>query len=202
MSSATESPTTGRPERADARRNRDAVLSAARRLFASAGTEASMPAIAAAAGVAVGTIYRHYPSKEQLIEAVVIERLRAIVRIVEAVLSAPSNHPFAVFFQQVAALCVEDGRFAAIVSEVAHTSTAGRDASQQLQQALTRLLDAAADCGELRVRLEPADIPILLAGVRRAAQQQDPARWERYIGVVLHGVCNASAPEGAGDATD
>jgi AcrR family transcriptional regulator len=174
--------------RADARRNRASIVRAAQTLFATHGIEVGIPTIAAEAGIAVGTIYRHYPSKEHLIEALVVERLESIIAVAEQVLRDEGGQLFATFFRAVAALCIEDGRFAATVSEFARTSPAGQRADRQLQAVLGRLLTAAYARGELRMPLEPADIPILLAGVRRAVQEQEPARWERYIAIVLQGV--------------
>ena len=62
-----------RSQRADARRNREAVLSAASRLFADQGVDAQMPDLAKLAGVGVGTVYRHFPTKDDLIAALVGE---------------------------------------------------------------------------------------------------------------------------------
>ncbi|HTD80231.1 MAG TPA: helix-turn-helix domain-containing protein, partial [Chloroflexota bacterium] len=64
--------------RADARRNHEAVLNAAKKLFADQGLEAQMPDVAAAANVGVGTVYRHFPTKEDLIAALVAERFERL----------------------------------------------------------------------------------------------------------------------------
>ena len=67
----------GRPLRADARRNRERVLQAAREVFAEQGREAQMDDVARRAAVGVGTVYRHFPTKEALIDAIAGEALRA-----------------------------------------------------------------------------------------------------------------------------
>src|SRR5436305_7830852 len=66
--------------RADARRNRDAVLAAAKKLFADQGLDAQMPDVAKAAKVGVGTVYRHFPTKEDLIAALVAERFERLAQ--------------------------------------------------------------------------------------------------------------------------
>jgi AcrR family transcriptional regulator len=68
-----------RPLRADARRNRDRVLEAARAAFAAGGLDASLDEIARRAGVGAGTVYRHFPTKEALFEAVVLERIEELI---------------------------------------------------------------------------------------------------------------------------
>src|ERR671932_378017 len=66
--------------RADARRNREAVLGAAKRLFADQGLDAQMPDVAKAANVGVGTVYRHFPTKDDLIAALVAERFERLAQ--------------------------------------------------------------------------------------------------------------------------
>ena len=86
----------GRPLRADARRNRECILAAADAIFAAQGPSASTEEVARRAGVAIGTIFRHFPTKESLLEAVVVERLRGLVE--EARLLSSADDPGAAFF--------------------------------------------------------------------------------------------------------
>src|SRR4051812_50043974 len=65
------------PQRADARRNREGILGAAREVFAQTGRDVQMPDVARAAGVGVGTLYRHFPAKEDLIRALVQDKVEA-----------------------------------------------------------------------------------------------------------------------------
>ena len=71
-------PDTTRPMRADARRNRERILKAARAVFADQGIDAQIDDVAKRAKVGVGTVYRHYPTKEQLLDAIVREHFEAI----------------------------------------------------------------------------------------------------------------------------
>src|SRR3954452_588831 len=75
-STATTEP---RPQRADARRNRERILAAAREVFAKDGREVQMPDVARAAGVGVGTLYRHFPAKEDLVRALVCDKVQATI---------------------------------------------------------------------------------------------------------------------------
>ena len=68
-----------RPLRADARRNRERILAAAREAFAEAGRDVQMPEVARAAGVGVGTLYRHFPAKEDLVLALVRDKVQAAI---------------------------------------------------------------------------------------------------------------------------
>src|SRR5438874_9446076 len=68
----------GRALRADARRNREAVIAAAKKLFADQGLDAQMPDVARVANVGVGTVYRHFPTKDELIASLVAERFERL----------------------------------------------------------------------------------------------------------------------------
>src|SRR3954451_4464555 len=77
--SSSSSATEPRPLRADARRNRELILAAAREAFAEAGRDVQMPDVARAAGVGVGTLYRHFPAKEDLVRALVQDKVEAAI---------------------------------------------------------------------------------------------------------------------------
>jgi AcrR family transcriptional regulator len=88
--------------RADARRNRARLLAAAEDVFAAAGPDASTERIAAAAGVGIGTLFRHFPTKESLLEAVFVERLnRLIDEAAELAGAADAGSAFFTFFRSV-----------------------------------------------------------------------------------------------------
>src|SRR3954463_5386003 len=77
--SSSSSATEPRPLRADARRNRELILAAAREAFAEAGRDVQMPDVARAAGVGVGTLYRHFPAKEDLVRALVQDKVQTVI---------------------------------------------------------------------------------------------------------------------------
>ena len=85
---ASESRARARPLRADARRNRERILKAARAVFADQGIEAQIDDVAKRAKVGVGTVYRHFPTKEALLDAIVREHFEAIARMARGALAA------------------------------------------------------------------------------------------------------------------
>ena len=89
-------PSAARPLRADAQRNRARILEAAENVFAVEGIEVPVDLIAEKAGVGVGTLYRHFPTKEKLCEAVLLERLSALTLDAQAL--AEADDPKAAFF--------------------------------------------------------------------------------------------------------
>src|SRR4051812_5490623 len=89
----------GRPPRADALRNRARVLTAAEAVFAARGTSASTEEVAREAGVGIGTVFRHFPTKEALLEAVYVARLRRLAEEADALVSADdAGEAFFTFF--------------------------------------------------------------------------------------------------------
>ena len=81
--------TVRRPQRADARRNFDALLAAARAAFAEQGSEASLEGIARRAGVGIGTLYRNFPTRQHLFDAVYVDEVEALCRVADEVAQLP-----------------------------------------------------------------------------------------------------------------
>jgi AcrR family transcriptional regulator len=159
----------GRTLRADARRNRELVVAAARDLLAADGIAVSFDAIARAAGVGVGTVYRHFPDRCALFEAVVLDRIVAFVTEVrEAADAADPGEEFLRFFgrfaRQVAlnqALCdAVDGGIA--VPEALRA---------EFLAALGDLLRRAQDAGRIRPDLSVADVLDLVIGFASAGRR-------------------------------
>jgi AcrR family transcriptional regulator len=139
--------------RADARRNRDRVLAAARELFASDGLSVSLDDIARRAGVGPGTVHRHFPTKENLISAVAIGRLEQIV-------------------EQARNLATADDPGAALRSHLSGV-LAYADANAPLKSALTGTdLDIRTTAPEVRAALHDA-VGVLLARAQHAGAIRD-----------------------------
>lgn len=156
--------------RADARRNRERVLEAAGVVFASKGPAASTEEVAAQAGVAIGTVFRHFPTKEALIEAVFVERLRRLAA--EADAMANEDDPGAAFFKFFAYAVeqsatkyafTEGGQATAVQSAI---SLAGKD----LHEAMGRLLTRAQHAGAVRDDVRIPEVVALLIGAARAVE--------------------------------
>jgi AcrR family transcriptional regulator len=183
---------TERPMRADARRNRARVLDAAENVFTTVGIGAPMEDVARAARVGVGTIYRHFPTKELLVEAIVERRFDRLADEAEAQLAAPD--PGTAFFDLFARMVAEASGKRAFAVELAR---AGRDpkavtagAGERLRAAFTALLERATAAGGVRPDVDTDQAVGLLAGMCLAAEH---ARWDadqrsRTLGVLFDGL--------------
>jgi AcrR family transcriptional regulator len=184
-----------RPLRADARRNRDNVLRAAREAFAAHGYGVPLDEIAALAGVGPGTVYRHFPSKEELFEAVVTERLRDLIDAARALAGDPD--PGQAFFGLL-------GRFRAEVAakrDLPDAIAVPGALQDELRAALDVLLRRAQDHGAVRPDITVQDLMALLKALLGTIGDQSPgaaaeARTDRLIAVVFDGL----RPPGAAPA--
>ncbi len=182
--------------RADAKRNREAVLAAAKELFAEQGLDAQMPDIAKAAKVGVGTVYRHFPTKEDLLEAIVAERFEQIAERGRAALEEAKDDPweafsgFMRFTVELQAQCRATSQVGSSRPEVmgAHAESSGTiDLSE-------KLLVLAQRSGQLRKDAELEDIPMILCGLGHVNEAAIGGRmapgmsWERFLAIVLEGL--------------
>jgi AcrR family transcriptional regulator len=178
--------------RADARRNRARLLAVAEDVFAAQGPSASTEDIAAAAGVGIGTLFRHFPTKEALLEAVFLERLRSLAVEAHALAARPdAGEAFFTFFRDVLAHSRSKSAIAdALASaglDLKHTAAEVKD---QLNSGLEQLLSSAQRAGAVREDITITELLALLVGASRALQQVGGnAQVEaRTIGVILDGM--------------
>jgi AcrR family transcriptional regulator len=189
--SATEELGTERALRSDARRNREAVLRAAKELFADQGLDAQMPEVAKAAGVGVGTVYRHFPTKDDLIAALVAERFARMADNGREGLEAPNAWDGLADFIRFAAQIQADDRGLCEVmrSRPGVMETAAHEAG--LPELCDRLVERAQRSGQLRPDLVWEDIPMIacgLGGIAQAAVGPGAGRWPRLVEIILDGL--------------
>ena len=145
--------TAGRPKRADARRNEEALLEAAAAVFVKSGVDAPVRDIAAEAGVGMGTIYRHFPTRADLVIAVYRHQVEACAEAGPALL-ASSSTPHAALTRWVGLfvdfLTTKHGLAAALQSDSARFETLHAYFLDRLVPVCAQLLDAAAAAGEIR----------------------------------------------------
>jgi AcrR family transcriptional regulator len=180
--------------RADARRNRDAIVAAAYELFAEKGTEAQMDDIARHAGLGVGTLYRHFPAKGDLLDAVIVRRFERLAgRAGQAAEQARDGEPWEAFkgyIEWAAEMQAGDRALSeamATRSERMHAVAVGSG----LVEALEQLVEHAKAAGAVREDLVVEDIPALvcsIGAVAAAAIQKPGWRWDRVIAIWLDGV--------------
>ena len=174
-----------RPLRADARRNRAAVLEAAERIFATRGVSASTEEVAREAGVGVGTLFRHFPTKEALLEAVHRSRLDRLAG--EAQRLATSDDPGGAFFTYFRSIVAESGPKSALADALAEAGIVVRGAA--IGEGLKALLVRAQAAGAVRTDIGLPDLVALLIGASRAVERAGDGKVrERVVAVILDGL--------------
>jgi len=173
--------------RADAVRNYERVLAAASEVLAEKGADAGVPEIAARAGVGKGTIYRCFPTKDDLVAAVVGERIRSFaVAAREAAERPDAWEAFVELLLAAAERQASDCTFAAgLTKEYALKPAA--DAYDEMHQAMDELMARAQAQGAMREGVTSHDMKVLFGGMSqmlRAEGNRDPATWRRYAGFV------------------
>jgi AcrR family transcriptional regulator len=184
-------PVVERVLRADARRNRDAILAAAKKLFADQGLDAQMPDIAKAAKVGVGTVYRHFPTKDDLIAALAVERFERLADKAREGIEADDAWEGVCEFIRFAANLQADVRG---LCEVMGSRPEVMNASA-LAVGLDKLTDTmvkrAQRSGELRKDLDWQDIPMIacsMGSVTQATMGPGEGRWPRLVELIIDGL--------------
>jgi AcrR family transcriptional regulator len=180
-------------QRADARRNHKRVLDAAREQFAEHGVEAQVDDIARAAGVGVGTVYRHFPTKDALLEALAADRFIRLTEWAQEALDAGDAwEGFCAFLRRSAELQANDRALSALMSERDSFEGAARE-SEQLIAATQALVDRAQRSGELRPEITANDVAMLMCGLGSSCGPHGFAGrhgmgWERYLEIIIAGL--------------
>ncbi|MBP0450506.1 helix-turn-helix transcriptional regulator [Kitasatospora sp. RG8] len=182
----------GRPLRADAARNRARLLDVATEVFTARGVGTPTEEIARAAGVGVGTLFRHFPTKEALLEAVMVRRLEAIAaRTAELTIDTEPATAFFDAFRLVIDQSAGKNEFTRALAAAgvdAHESL--RESSTVIRTQLAELLAGAQRAGAVRPELGVPELMALLVGTTASMDQlgADPAARERIFDVVFDGL--------------
>jgi AcrR family transcriptional regulator len=189
-----------KPIRADARRNRERVLDAARECFARAGKEAQIDEVAATAGVGVGTVYRHFATKEALVQALAAEHFAIEVKVAETALDIDDPwEAFSTLIRTGAEAMAENRAICQIAADqpdVMRDAALGADAQFGFFAMVQTLIDRAKAAGKLRADFELEDIPSVMCslGALQIAQN-DYANWRRLLEIMLDGLRAPAASE-------
>jgi AcrR family transcriptional regulator len=156
-----------RPLRADARRNRERLLDTAVRAFTEEGLDATLDGIAKEAGVGIGTLYRHFPTREALIEAAYRNELARLCDAVPGLLGemAPDKAMRAWMDRYVDYMTTKRGMADALRAVIASGGNPYAESRGRLTGAIAELLRAGAETGVLREDVEPGDVLASLGGV-------------------------------------
>jgi AcrR family transcriptional regulator len=198
MSSMT---TLDRPLRKDAERNRQRILNAARELFAERGLGVTLNDIAHHAGVGVGTVYRRFPDKMQLIEGLFEQAVADIVALADAGLEDPDPwHGLTTFVERACELQADDRGFKEVVLGAPGGLERVDRIRAKMMPLVTRLVGRARDAGQLRKDIEAQDIPIIqlmMGTVIDCARDVQPELWRRFLAIYLRGLRAECGPPDA-----
>jgi AcrR family transcriptional regulator len=187
-----------RPLRRDAERNRQRILEAASEVFTERGLDVSLDEVARHAGVGVGTVYRRFRTKEDLVEALFVDRIEAVAALAEEATQVPDPWSgLAGFMEEAATMLARDHGLRQMMMFATYGGDKCWYARQRNQPLVTRLVERAQAAGQVRSDLRPTDIPFILFVLTDAAQfarQVSPEIWRRYLTLVLDGL----RPERAG----
>ena len=183
--------TTARPLRADAQRNRDRLLEVAVRAFSQDGPDVTLDAIAKEAGVGIGTLYRHFPTREALIDAAYRNELARLCDSADDLLrEMPPDQALRAWMDRfIDYMGTKRGMGDALRALIASGGDPFSESRGRLTDAITTLLRAGAAAGTVRPDVEPDDVLISLSGVSLATT--DPDRREqagRLLDLLMDGL--------------
>jgi len=178
-----------KPLRADARRNRERVLTAARAVFAEHGREAQMDDVARSAGVGVGTVYRHFPTKEALVQALALDLFEGLLRGAREAMAL--EDPWEAFTQALwtgGNLLASDRAFTEIASMA--EMPISPEMQTELNGIFSELVQRAQAAGRLRTDIVLDDIPMVMCGIGAATAKPHccPEAWRRHLTIVIDGL--------------
>jgi AcrR family transcriptional regulator len=179
-----------RPLRADARRNRERILAAAREVFAETGIESQMDAVAERAGVGVGTVYRHFPTKAALLGELVAERFETFCAQAERARADEDGEPFEVFAGVLRAnaesMAGDAGTRHAMTGGEESVWLAAEPARALLLEHTAELIARAQAAGTMRADVSAQDIPQLMCGLCAAMDMPGPGfDWRRHVELLI-----------------
>jgi AcrR family transcriptional regulator len=180
------------PLRADAERNRQRLLAAAKDLFATRGLDVTLDDVARHAGVGTGTAYRRFPNKDALIDALMVDRIGELAEIAKECLKEPDPWiGLTSYFERALALQASDRG----LKEVLFSSGRGRvrsdHARRKIAPVVTRLVRRAKDAGVVRPDIDTSDVPLInfmLNTIVDFSRDIEPALYKRYLAIVLDGL--------------
>jgi AcrR family transcriptional regulator len=184
---STVSEETERQLRADARRNRERILQSARAAFAESGADAQIDDVARHAGVGVGTVYRHFPTKQALLTELVRQTFRLFTEWAREALEA-GGEPFALIeglLRRIAETAAGDVGVQYVLATSAGQAWTEAPAEQdELIAVIAELIERARRAGTIRPDIEAIDIGMLICGVVSAMGPRPGFDWRRHLDLV------------------
>jgi AcrR family transcriptional regulator len=178
--------------RRDAQRNRGRIVASARALFATDGIEVSVEEITRHAGVGMGTLYRHFPAKEDLVDAVLEEAFEAYVGLARRALDEDDAWTgFKTFLEQAMELYAANRCLIDVTATSEHGRARAQAMRQRIRPLLGQLVERAQAQGALRSDFTAEDITVVFWAVGRvieATETAAPDQWRRHLGLLLDGL--------------
>lgn len=193
-------PETKRRLRADAQRNRERILDSAREAFAEYGADAQMDDVARRAGVGVGTVYRHFPTKDALIAELVRQKFRIFTANAREALDR-DGEPFAVFadlLRRNAEFCCRDAGIQQALTNVEQAWEYAQAELEDLFAPTAELMARAQRAGTMRPDVTVDDIPMLMSGVSATQTYGSRFDWRRHLELVIDALRVQCPERGAG----
>jgi len=185
--------------RSDAERNRERIVSAARVVFAEQGLSAPLAEVARRADVGVATLFRRFPTRDDLITATFAEKMKAYSEAIEDALGDPDPwRGFCEYIERVCAMQAADRGFTHILTQTFPTAKAFEADRARALKGFKELIERAKAAGGLRDDFVPEDLPMVLmanAGVISATGDAAPETWRRLVAYVIQAfAADAAAP--------
>lgn len=195
----TVSPSTEKALRRDARRNRERIVASARALLARDGVSVSVEEITRHAGVGMGTLYRHFPTKEDLVDAVLEEAFEAYVGLAREGLAADDAWTgLCTFLDQALSLHASNLGLMDVVATSEHGRARAQAMRERMRPLVRGLVERAQEQGTLRADLTAEDVPLVFWAAGRVIEMTAgiaPDYWRRYLGILLDGLrAEAASP--------
>jgi AcrR family transcriptional regulator len=181
-----------KPLRADAARNRARVLDAAHKCFAEHGVDAQMDDIAAAAGVGVGTVYRHFSTKEALLEGLTFDYFEAQCELARR--AAEIGDPwegFTTYVREGAGIMASSRGLAEVISDrpdLMQAAAVAADVRHGLFGLIEGVIGRAQEAGALRADFELEDIPMIMCSIGSLHATGKGGGWRRLLDIVIDGL--------------
>jgi len=178
--------------RSDARRNRARLITAAREIFASEGIEVSVREIARRAEVGMGTLYRHFPSRDDLVDAVLEDAFEEFVGIAEVALAEPDGWTgFRRFVEEGLLLHARNRGLKEVLERRLPGKERAETMRRRIEPLIARLVTRAQEEGRLRPDFRSEDVALLFWGGDRVIELSAavaPQLWRRYLGFLIDGL--------------
>lgn len=190
--------TAGRP-RVDAERNRRRILDAATAVFADAGSAATLSDVARVAGVGIGTIYRKFPDKEALLDALLDDKIDTVVKVAtDAAMIPDPGIAFRAYLLGMIEVHAVDRSLATVLFAPNRNERVPVDVATKLGSTADGLIAGAIAAGELRAgftRQDTTVLAVMVSAIAAATRGQAPELWRRYAQIVVDGTRPSAHPD-------